>query len=71
MLAPHQQRVVDERQELEDRINKLRAFIPTDLCMSLPFAERARLARQLKIMLEYSEVLAERIEAFVEHSEAI
>lgn len=64
MLAPHQQRVVEERQELEAKLEKLRAFIPTDTCMSLPFDERNRLARQLIIMTEYSEVLAERIEAF-------
>lgn len=70
-LLPHQQRVVEERQELEVKIDKLRSFIPTDTCLSLPFAERTRLARQLKIMLDYSEVLAERIEAFVADSETV
>lgn len=70
-LQPFQQRVVDERQELETRIDKLRAFIPTGTCMALPFKERSRLARQLKAMVEYSEVLAERIDAFVENSDGI
>lgn len=65
-LQPHQQRVVDERQELEARLDKLKTFITTDFCMTLPFAERDRLFRQSKIMEQYSEVLAERIEAFTE-----
>lgn len=66
ILAPHQQRVVDERHELEERLGKLRKFLTTELCFSLPFAERGRLVRQEKIMTELSEVLAERIEAFTE-----
>lgn len=63
-LLPHQQRVVDERQDNEERLGKLRQFLTTDLCFSLPFDERGRLVRQEKIMAELSEVLAERIEAF-------
>lgn len=65
-LAPHQQRVVDERHELEERLAKLRQFLTTDLCLTLPFDERGRLVRQEKIMAEYSEVLADRIAAFTE-----
>lgn len=63
-VAPHQQRVIDEHNELWERLEKLRAFLKTDLCLSLPFAERGRLVRQEKIMTEYSDVLLDRIEAF-------
>lgn len=64
MTAPHQQRVVDEKSELDVRITKLRAFLPTDLCLSLPLDERSRLKRQLDVMEEYSGILGERIAAF-------
>lgn len=64
-LKPHQQRVVDERQELELKLGKLRDFLKTEMCLSLPFDERALLARQERVMAEYSEVLAERINSFL------
>lgn len=64
MMAPHQQRVVDEKAELDERIKKLRLFLPTDICLSLPFDERGRLKRQLAVMEEYSGILEERIAAF-------
>lgn len=34
-MQPHQQRVVDEKAELEERINKLTAFISGDTFKSL------------------------------------
>lgn len=63
-LQPHQQRVVEECAEVVERLAKLRAFLPTEFCLSLPFAERNRLVRQERAMLEYVAVLNERIEAF-------
>ena len=36
-LAPHQQRVVDEKQELDEKREKLGAFKNTDLFASLPW----------------------------------
>lgn len=63
-LEPHQQRVVDERNEVEDRTKKLLEFQTTDLFKSLDPAEIKRLNRQALIMQLYCTVLQERIESF-------
>ena len=64
-MQPHQQRVVDEKSELDDKREKLSAFKASNpLYFQLPEAEQHRLSRQLAIMTEYSEVLGERIAAF-------
>jgi hypothetical protein len=64
-MAPHQQRVVDEQVALDDKIVKLLKFLGTSVYHDLDSAEQARLQRQYKFMQGYSEVLAERIAAFV------
>jgi hypothetical protein len=69
-LAPHQQRVVDEKAELDDRIQKLAAFIDTfdkgfSIFAGLPEPERVRLYAQHRAMTTYSTILGERIAAFV------
>lgn len=66
-LPPHQQRVVDEKRDLDEKIVKLMALISvrSGLFDSLPEAERGRLREQSTHMLAYSDVLARRIEAFV------
>lgn len=64
-MLPHKQRVVEEKEQLEDRLTKLTSFISTShLFPALPKAEQKRLLRQLKVMQEYSEILSERIAAF-------
>jgi hypothetical protein len=63
-LQPHQQRVVDEMYELNDKRMKLSAFLTGAIFRTLPEAEKERLQRQSDIMHEYSEVLRERIQAF-------
>jgi len=63
-LQPHQQRVVTEREELEDKISKLTSFTDTAIFASLDENEQERLTRQLSHMNAYSDVLAERIENF-------
>ena len=63
-LAPHQQRVVDEKRDLDDKREKLNNFKNTDLFASLPGREQERLNTQAHIMTMYSEVLGERIAAF-------
>lgn len=61
----HQQRVLDEKRELDERLSKLDAFIlDNPLYRQLPTSEQDRMARQSKAMAAYSGVLAERIEAF-------
>lgn len=63
-MLPHQQRVVDEKAELDARAEKLRAFIVSERYEALPAAERERMFRQSGLMLAYSGVLGERIAAF-------
>lgn len=55
-----QQRLAAERADLDDRLQKLSAFLLTDACLSLPFDDRSLLAQQESIMEELSDVLAER-----------
>lgn len=64
-LLPHQQRVVAEKADLDERAVKLHAFIldnPTFL--TLPIQERHRLELQAELMGKLSEVLSQRIADF-------
>jgi hypothetical protein len=63
-MQPHQQRVVDEKQELDIKRDKLTEFLKGDLFRSLPEDEQVRLSKQLTVMGEYSGILAERIVHF-------
>lgn len=63
-LPPHQQRVIDERTELDDKLSKLVGFFSSPLFEKLPGAEKARMRTQAALMGTYSEILAERIAAF-------
>jgi hypothetical protein len=65
-LQPHQQRVVTEKTELNEKLTKLSAFISSDSFRTIvkDHAERNRLIKQEQIMKEYSEVLTDRIKAF-------
>ena len=60
-LPPHQQRVVDEKRELDERREKLKAFYSTTLFHGLPDSEQSLLLRQGVAMRAYSDILAERI----------
>ena len=61
----HQQRVIDEKAELDDNATKLSAFIGENpLFEKLDAAERERMKVQNDLMWQYSEVLGQRIAAF-------
>jgi len=66
-MQPHQQRVVEEKQQLDDKISKLWSFICSDKFDTIvsDVDERSRLTRQYEVMHQYSGILAERIAAFV------
>lgn len=64
LLHPHQQRVVTEKEQLDDKLTKLSAFIKTEIYRGLAGDEQMRLNNQLKAMNEYSNILGERIAAF-------
>jgi len=63
-LQPHQQRVVDEKVELDSKREKLGSFKNTDTFAGLPWQEQERLNTQGHLMTMYSAVLGERIAAF-------
>ncbi len=65
-LLPHQQRVVAEKAELDEKLAKLIAFMDTPVYASLSLVEQERLCRQRHYMGKYSLVLGERIAAFTE-----
>lgn len=64
-LQPHQERVVEEKTALEDKIGKLETFIEGPIHSTLLEDEQKRLAVQLHHMKEYATVLGHRISAFV------
>jgi hypothetical protein len=64
-LAPHQQRVVDEKEELSERLSKLQAFFQGPIFPTLSEAERMRLRNQVRFMDGYAAVLEDRIRAFL------
>lgn len=64
VLLPHEQRVVAEKAELDERLAKLRQFFSSPIFGGLPEAEQARLYRQAIVMEPYSEILGERIANF-------
>ena len=66
-MQPHQERVVVEKKELDEKLEKLLVFIDAGkgpVYAKLVTEERERLTTQARIMREYSDVLADRIAAF-------
>lgn len=63
-MLPHQQRVVDEKKELDEKLEKLTAFFSTNIFSELPQEEQNRLRRQQFAMTDYSTILGERIDNF-------
>tara|TARA_R110000822_G_scaffold11814_1_gene42897 strand:- start:163 stop:360 length:198 start_codon:yes stop_codon:yes gene_type:complete len=62
----HQQRVMDEKIELDAKAKVLSDFIGNKLLFEgIEADEQERLKLQNDIMLQYSEILAERIKYFV------
>ena len=64
MYEPWQQRVVDEKTELDERIRRLGNFLVTPQCINLPFDDRCLLLQQSNTMRAYSIILGHRIERF-------
>jgi hypothetical protein len=63
-MQPHQQRVVDEKTELDEKRAKLAAFYETEIFASLSQEEKDRLEHQGFHMGAYSDILGARIAAF-------
>jgi hypothetical protein len=63
-MREFQERVVDERHDLSEKIKKLTTFFGTRMFESLDPAERERMERQVGHMEAYRDVLTERINHF-------
>lgn len=65
-MQPHQQRVVDELKELEDKLNKLHTFICSENFDTIvnDEAECQRLIYQRHTMQQYAFALKDRIANF-------
>lgn len=63
-MQAYQERVVIEKEELQDKLVKLLAFFQTPTFSGLSETERSRLRNQARFMDGYAAVLEERIAAF-------
>jgi len=63
-LQPHEQRVVDERTELIEKITKLHAFFRTEIFENMQEEDQNLLEEQVQLMMNYSDVLLKRINRF-------
>ena len=61
-LQPHQQRVVEEKFQLDDKIQKLEAFLASDKVQHVDGHEITLLGSQLQAMKTYSAFLNARIQ---------
>lgn len=65
-MAPHEERVVAEKKELDDRLKKLHDFVlgGNKNFHELKQRDKDLLRAQLQVMDRYSEILEERIARF-------
>ncbi len=63
-MLPHEERVVKELEELEDKCIKLDYFLHTDIFSNLEEADQVLLTGQLSAMISYSTFLQLRINRF-------
>lgn len=63
-MLPHQQRVIDEKSELDLKINKLSTFISGKIFKTLSTDEQVMLKLQFVYMVAYSNILQDRIKFF-------
>jgi len=64
MVMTFQQRVIEERNELDEKLDKLLDFCDTTIFESLPDEEKTSLLIQQNLMAAYSNVLQSRIKRF-------
>lgn len=64
LVAPHEQRVVQEALELQGWLERLTQFVNGQVFLTLDHEDRRLLLRQQGLMSELVVVLAERIERF-------
>jgi len=63
-MKEYQSKTLDEKIELDDKIQKLRRFTESVLFFDFCLEESGLLKRQLQTMENYSEILTKRIEVW-------
>ncbi len=63
-LQPHEQRVVEEKRDLDEKLNKLGAALNGTLKGKVSDADFSLLCEQERVMRDYSEILRRRIANF-------
>jgi len=63
-ILTYKDRVIDERNSVQIKIDRLDTFTRSESFALVPIAEQDRMTRQLHIMRQYRDVLNERIGAF-------
>lgn len=63
-VFPHQQRVLIESQELNEKIVKLESFLETEMYRDLQREDKVLLLDQLEAMQQYWQILELRIARF-------
>lgn len=63
-MKDFQQKVVDEKEELDAKTERLLSFINGEVFDALPVDERKRMSEQYYHMGQYSTILGKRIENF-------
>lgn len=63
-MMEYQQRVIEEKKALDDKLQRLDPFVASNTFKALSLSEQERLNRQLSLMQQYAAVLGERIAAF-------
>lgn len=66
---PHEERVIAEKAELDQKIEKLGAFLNTNAFEGLPDEQKKLLIMQCNTMRNYSWILGKRIELFTPNKE--
>lgn len=63
-MLQFQQRVVEEKAELDAKLDRLTTFLADAKVQALSNEEQVRLRQQAEVMAHYSAILGERIAAF-------
>lgn len=61
VYLPHQQRVIEEKEQLDDKLAKLSNFIDSDIITKVSKEEVTLLQAQLVCMKGYSDILKQRV----------
>lgn len=63
-MKPHEQRVLQEQADLDEKIARLRGFMNTDTFAAIDHTDQVLLRWQYNSMCAYSQALASRIARF-------